>query len=96
MTKTSTVLHDATPDELVQALTDAMTKKLDGFLKELENSDSSDKLLTTKEVCEFLQIDASTLWHWVNKGRIKKYGIAKRRYYKKSEILESLILYKGL
>ena len=48
-----------------------------------------------KEVCDLLQIDPSTLWHWVKNGRIKKYGIGKRRYYKRNEIMESLIAYKN-
>lgn len=47
-------------------------------------------LLTRKEACEFLKIDSTTLWHWTNKGKIKAYGIANRRYYKKGELIESL------
>lgn len=47
-------------------------------------------LLTRQEACDFLKIDSSTLWHWTNKGKVKAYGIANRRYYKKSELLECL------
>ncbi|MEL1246137.1 helix-turn-helix domain-containing protein [Flavobacterium sp. DGU11] len=49
------------------------------------------EILTPKEVCELLNIDDSTLWHWRNDGKVKVYGIAGRRYYKRSEIMESLI-----
>jgi predicted DNA-binding transcriptional regulator AlpA len=90
----STLLHDATPDELIEKFNQNLKVQLDAFKKELTNSDSADELMTQKEVCELLQIDPSTLWHWCNQGRLKKYGIAKRRYYKRSEIMEALILLK--
>ena len=51
----------------------------------------NDELLTRKQVCELLQIDSSTLWHWTKKGKVTCYGIANRRYYKRSELMQSLI-----
>lgn len=50
-----------------------------------------DELLTREQTCQLLQIDSSTLWAWTNKGKVIAYGIANRRYYKKSELLASLI-----
>lgn len=49
-----------------------------------------DELLTREQTCKLLQIDSSTLWHWTNKGKVTAYGIANRRYYKKTELLECL------
>ena len=54
------------------------------------NTHNPDELLTREQTCDFLQIDSSTLWHWTNKGKVIAYGIANRRYYKKSELLECL------
>lgn len=53
-------------------------------------SSQEDDLLTREETCKFLKIDSSTLWSWTNKGKVQAYGIGSRRYYRKSELLESL------
>lgn len=90
----STLLHNATPEELVEKLSVSVKEQLDAFRKELENKETADELLNQKEVCDLLKIDPSTLWNWVKKGKINKYGIGKRRYYKRSEVIQSLILYK--
>jgi len=56
----------------------------------LQNQPDAEDLLTRKEACKLLQIDSSTLWNWTNKGRVTAYGIANRRYYKRSELMKSL------
>ncbi|MEJ6623895.1 MAG: helix-turn-helix domain-containing protein, partial [Flavobacteriaceae bacterium] len=38
-----------------------------------------------------LKVDPSTLWRWTNKGKVTAYGIGSRRFYKKEELLSSLI-----
>ncbi|MBS1548912.1 MAG: helix-turn-helix domain-containing protein [Bacteroidetes bacterium] len=73
--------------------TEALTALIKEAVKnELNNlpTHNPDELLTREETCNFLQIDSSTLWHWTNKGKVKAYGIANRRYYKKAELLEAL------
>lgn len=86
---------------MVQLLTAEMAEEM--FSKTLEqkfkefytsciNKETHEEILTRDEVCELLQINPSTLWAWQNQGKITAYGIAgSRRYYKRSEILESLI-----
>lgn len=49
------------------------------------------ELLTREEACKLLKVDSSTLWRWTNEGKIIAYGIGSRRFYKKEEILKSLI-----
>ena len=56
--------------------------------------DPKDELLTREETCIYLKINSSTLWSWTKKGKIISYGIGNRRYYKKNELLESLIQVK--
>jgi hypothetical protein len=79
----SILLHNLTPDDLKQII----KKYLDAY--------EPDKLLTREETCELLKIDPSTLWHWTKNGKVTCYGIASRRYYKKNELLEQLIVLKA-
>ncbi|NND10098.1 MAG: helix-turn-helix domain-containing protein, partial [Flavobacteriaceae bacterium] len=44
------------------------------------------------EVARMLKIDLSTLHLWCKEGKLKKYGIGKRVYFKRSEIEEALVL----
>jgi excisionase family DNA binding protein len=53
-----------------------------------------EELMTRNEVAEYFKIDNSTLWHWTNKGKVTAYGIGARRYYKRSELNESLVKLK--
>jgi len=54
-----------------------------------QSTDETD-LLTPKEASKLLRISIPTLWRWQKKGKVKCYGIAGSRYYKRSELLESL------
>lgn len=70
--------------------------KIDGKFQTLNPSiTENENLLTREEAMKFLKIDSSTLWRWTRDGKIKLYGIGSRRYYKKSDLLESLILLKS-
>lgn len=50
-----------------------------------------DCLMTREETAEFLKIDLSTLHVWTQKSLIPVHSIGNRRYYKRQEILDSLI-----
>lgn len=78
-----------TPEALAELISKGLKSLLENFGKNLQISEE-DVLLTRKEACDFLKIDSSTLWHWTNKGKIKAYGIANRRYYKKNELIDCL------
>lgn len=54
-----------------------------------QSTDETD-LLTPKESAKLLRISLPTLHRWQKKGKVKCYGIAGSRYYKRSELLESL------
>ena len=82
------------PQQLSELINEGVKNQLEQLKKELLKQTADDELLTRKEACKFLQIDSSTLWHWTNKGKVKAYGIANRRYYKRSELLESMNLLK--
>lgn len=84
-----------TPEQLVELIRDGVKIQLKEFQKELISKSANEELLTRTQTCDLLQIDSSTLWHWTNKGKVKAYGISNRRYYKRSEILSSLIQLKN-
>ena len=84
-----------TPSELAKLISDGVQSQLQDFKKDLLSQEANDELLTRKETCEFLKIDSSTLWAWTKKGKVSSYGIANRRYYKRSELIESLKLVKN-
>jgi hypothetical protein len=63
-------------------------------LNELKNSfepKSPTEWLTRKEVAKMLKCDPSTIHNWTTKGKLKKYCIGDRTYYKRSEVELALI-----
>jgi hypothetical protein len=48
------------------------------------------EFLTRKEVADLLKCDISTVHHWTVKGKLIKYGINNRTYYKRSEVEAAL------
>ena len=89
----SILLHCISPEELKQIIKEILKEEFTDFKKNLEIYDP-DTLLTRSETCKYLKIDSSTLWSWTNKGKITCYGIGARRYYKKQDILKSMLMLK--
>ena len=75
-------------------LEDAIAKR---FQTEIENlkkhfqPKEPDEFMTRHEVADFLKCDISTIHNWTIKGKLLPYGIGNRVYYKRSEVLKSLI-----
>jgi len=92
--KNHLILENVSTEQLVNLIDERTQKALEKLKNELNSQKANDDLLTRKEACEFLKINSSTLYHWNNKGKVTAYGIGNRRYYKRSELLESLILKK--
>lgn len=53
--------------------------------------ENQEELLTRKQVLELLKISSVTLWKWQNSGRIYVYKFSNKCFYKKNELLSSLI-----
>ena len=94
MQNNSTLLHQTTPEGLVELMLISIRAELQSFKNELPPAPASEELLTKKEVCELLKVKPITIWRWQKEGKINSYGIGKNRYYKKAEILELLTLVK--
>lgn len=91
LSKNSILLENVSSEEFKELITTVFKKELEDFKKELSTQSENDDLLSREQLLELLQINASTLWHWQNKGRITVYKFANKCYYKRSEILQSLI-----
>jgi len=75
-----------------EELEDLIGKSLEEVIKNNPfNCPPDQELLTREEACKLLKVCLSTLWRWTNKGKITAYGIGYKRFYKKEEILKSLI-----
>ena len=76
-----------------EELGDLIGKSLEEVIKNNPFNHSPDQeLLTREETCKLLKVDSSTLWRWTNKGSIIAYWIGSRRFYKKEELMSSLIV----
>ena len=92
--ETQIILQGTTPEALVKLINENVKAQFLELKDSIINKNVNDNLLTRKQTCELLQIDSSTLWHWTNKGNVTAYGIANRRYYKRSELMEALTILK--
>jgi hypothetical protein len=72
---------------------DCVRKGLEQFSPSVKSLEAqyNDELLTREETLAFLKVDSTTLWNWTRKGKVKAYGLGKRRYYKKSELISGLV-----
>lgn len=86
----STVLQSVSPEQFTELITNVFRKELEDFRKEFSTQTENDDLMTREQVLELLQINASTLWHWTNKGRITVYKFANKCYYKRSELMATI------
>ena len=90
----SILIQNVSPEQFTELLTNVFKTQLEDFKKEFTTQSENDDLMTREQVLELLQINASTLWHWQNKGRITVYKFANKCFYKKSEVLAGLIAKK--
>jgi excisionase family DNA binding protein len=62
------------------------------YSRQNPTKDASEELLTVAAAAAFLKIHRTTLYNWTKKGVIPRYGINSKVYYKKSDLLSSLVL----
>jgi excisionase family DNA binding protein len=93
MNTNSILLQNLSTEQLTDLIGNVFDTKLENFKKNF-NTNDPDILLTRAEACEFLKIEQTTLYHWVKAGKVQCYGIANRRFFKKSDLLNSLTLLK--
>ena len=82
-------ITEVSVDELADKVADKLLLKIKSYLDDLSTKEN-DIYLTRQETADFLKINATTLWHWTNKGKVNSYGLGHRRYYNKQEIIDTL------
>jgi excisionase family DNA binding protein len=87
----SVLIEKITEAQLIDAINMAVQNKFEEFKRELYNVRDQEELLTREEAANLLKINITTLYHWTRKGKIPSYGIGYRVYYKRSEVLNSLV-----
>lgn len=86
----SILLQNVSPEQFTELITNVFKTQLEDFKKELNTQTTNDDLMSREQVLELLQINASTLYLWQNKGKIPVYKFSNKCYYKRSEIMECL------
>jgi hypothetical protein len=94
MQTNSILLRELSIEELQQLIGKSIKIGILELHTELERKNNNEELLTREETCQFLKINSSTLWSWTADGKVKAHGIGARRYYKRSELMQSLTLLK--
>jgi predicted DNA-binding transcriptional regulator AlpA len=89
-TTTATLIEQVSPDQFMELIVFMFRKELEDFKKSL-TTQNPDELLSRPQVLELLQINASTLWHYQNKGRVTVYKFGNKCFYKRAELLAGLI-----
>ena len=59
-------------------------------IRQPHKTQEQEQLLTREETCNMLKMNKATLWKHTKQGKLKSYGIGRRVYYKRSEVLNSL------
>ena len=84
-------LHNLSTEQLTELIGNIFDTKIKDLFQEHQNTKTeNDDLMTREQVLELLQINASTLWHWQNKGRITVYKFANKCYYRRSELMNTI------
>lgn len=90
----SVLIQKITQAQLVDFINQAVQDQFEELKQELHKVRDQEELLTRDEAAGLLKINSSTLWHWTKKGKLPSYGIGNRVYYKRSEIMESLVKFR--
>ena len=91
----SVLIEKVTQEQLIAAINQAVQNQFEELKQELHKVRDQEELLTRDEAASHLKINSSTLWLWTKKGKLSSYGIGNRVYYKRSEIMESLVKFKS-
>jgi len=74
----------------ITSLMDGVREIVRAELQQQSRADLSEKLMTAKEAADLLRVSLVTLWQWEKQGRISKYSMGGRTYFKYSELLAGL------
>ena len=88
------VLSTRNIDDLISDIANEVVSRIvncDISHSQQKSKSEKNELIVRKEALELLNISSSTLWLYEKEGKIQGYGVKGKRYYKRSEILKSII-----
>ena len=77
------------PFEIIREKLNSIEKAIEKL--KISSLNDFDTLLTSDETCELLKIKRTSLWKHTRTGKLTSYGFGNRIYYKKAEVLKSVI-----
>lgn len=90
MESNSIILQNVSAEQLTDLIGNVFDTKFKSLQKIQNTQTANEDLMTRSEVLAFLKINASTLFHWQNKGKIIVYKFANKCYYKRSELMATI------
>jgi len=92
MINSITQLHNVNPKQIFNPLED-IKKQIEELRTHLQPKQPTE-FLTRSEVAELLKINLSTLHNYTKQNKLIAYGIGSRVYYKREEVINSIIKLK--
>ena len=78
-------------ESLVEIIRTELQSQFNDFIsKSVKEERTENDYLTKKQACELLSISETTIWRWVKNGKIIAHGLVGKRYFKRSELIESI------
>ncbi len=91
MASESTILHNISSEEFFNKLNELERKLSEKVPIPQQIEPAKDELMTPEEVAIFFKRHKDTIENWTQKGYLKKYGIGRAVYYKRSEVESSIV-----
>lgn len=85
-----TQLHNTTPEQLQDAILQGVKQQLEELKKEYQPREP-EEFLSRAEVAKMLKVDISTVHNYGKSGKLIRWGIGNRVYYKRSEVERAII-----
>lgn len=82
------------PDKHAAAILKGVDERLERFEKKFQPKEPTE-YLTRQEVAKLLKVDLSTVHNWSKGGKLRKYGIGHKVYYKRTEVENAIQPLKG-
>jgi hypothetical protein len=81
-----------TPSELTNLINESISTHIDSLKEKLSNSNKEEsEFITRQNTADFFKISLVCLHDWVNKGIVCPYKMGNRTYFKRSELVETLL-----
>jgi excisionase family DNA binding protein len=78
-------------ESLMEIIRTELQSQFNDFIsKSVKEERTENDYLTKKQACELLSISETTIWRWVKDGKIIAHGLVGKRYFKRSELIDSI------